>query len=336
MTARVVTLMAAAALLVGGAGAAFAATPSSVTVGPADPSASWTGSMKVGVLGSSSDTETITVTDSGKLTVSISWSLATNNFDLVLSKSGSTVASSKHLTGTSESVSVSNAAGTYSAKVTATLVANSSYNGSATYTAPPPPSPNPSGGGGGGGSGGGGGGGSGGGSGHSGGSGAGSSAGAYGGSGYFNPGVPASYYSGFPTSNSFYPGTGYGTNAFGGTTNQRSVSFQPVYGPSGSGRSTEALPASSSVPVSPSYLWLLVPLGLLMFAIAAYAVFDPAEEVVVDEGTAARSARLSGWLPPNSLAGLTIRSIVAVGRLTSRAWRGARRALPRRHRDRSG
>ena len=81
---------------------------------------------------------------------------------------------------------------------------------------------------------------------------------------------------------------------------------------------------------------MLVPLGLLMFAIAAYAVFDPPEEVVVDDGTAPRSARLSGWLPRNSLAGLMVRSIVVLGRLSSSAWRGARRAVPWSHRDRSG
>ena len=189
MKRRLSASTALAAVVLSLANVGQAAAPGSSSIGPGNPSTSWTGqsyaagatpgagacapsdavcdhfTLNVGVKPSYWDTH------SGGVTVSIGWGDAGDNFDLYVSDPGGLAASSASGASTSESAFIDNASGSYTVLVVPKQVINSGYNGSASFSskAISTPATGTSGtgtsGGGGGGSGGGGGGGSGGGSG---------------------------------------------------------------------------------------------------------------------------------------------------------------------------
>jgi hypothetical protein len=220
---------ATAALLVGGAGPARAATPGSGSVGPANPSVGWSGkSFVLGVTptpaacvaGVTCDVFGLSVeaggaywsSHDGSMTVTIGWGSASDDFDLYLYWGGSVVDSSATRGTKSESVSVAEPTGAYEIRVVPTDVTSSAYDGRASFASRAVSSggggrgAGGGSGGGGGGSGGGSGGGGSGGSGGAGGSGAGGSgSGSGSGStgslppGWFNMAIPSFARSNFDT-----------------------------------------------------------------------------------------------------------------------------------------
>jgi len=336
------------AVVLGMAGVGQAASPSSGAIGPSDPTDSWAGKffalastpspklcnkdacdyfdLSVGVSPSYWNDHT------GTASVAISWKDSADNFDLYVYKGDQLVKSSTQLLSTSEAVSISKPSGAYQVLVVPVLVTNSGYSGSAKFSSqtkpkpPPPPSPKPkpsdpgngdpgdpgNGGGGGGG-----------GPGYSG-----------GGSGpNFGPGpgpnyLPSDYYGG-------------GTVYFG--PQDRTVTSKDIYygpGPASSagpakgsgGTQTRTQPVSATVPKLPQFVWLLLPLGMLLLAAAAYAVFEP-EPVVAEEPLPEavwRSEEQSLTPAPIALAGVAVRSAAALGRLVHD---GVRRMRARRRKD---
>jgi hypothetical protein len=185
----------AALVILATAAPAWAASPSSGSVGPGDASTAWTGQSYVaGATASPAacwaggdtlcDHFSLSVpasssywdTHTGSVRISIAWGSSSNNFDLYV-YSGGLVGSSASDSSTGESVSISNPSGTYSVVVVPKLVTNSGYHGSASFQSQEKPAPDPSPTGSGGGGTGGGGGGSGGGSGGGGGTGSGGTGG---------------------------------------------------------------------------------------------------------------------------------------------------------------
>src|SRR5205807_1145389 len=176
MRRQVFAALAAAAMVVGFATTGNAAAPASGTIGPSVASLSWTGNnFAVGTTpGPSACTsdalcdhyslnvgvgKTYWGTHTGSVSVSISWGDSSNNFDLyVYNSSGSLVGSSAASSGTSEGVTIGNAAGKYNVTVVPRKVLNSGYNGSASFSSVAHSTGGGGSGGGGGGSGGGGGG----------------------------------------------------------------------------------------------------------------------------------------------------------------------------------
>ena len=325
---RVLATAVVVALMLGLATAGYAASPSSGSIGPSDPSDGWAG--KVFALGSTPlpglcnhdtcDYYDLTVAVSsgywndhtGSASVSISWGSATDNFDLYVYKAGQLVKSSTQVVSTSEGVTLSGPSGGYQVLVVPVLVTDSGYSGSARFSSqkkppppppPPPPSPSPPGDGGGGGGGGGGGKHSGG----SGGSGGPDQPNWYQGPSYF----PPSYYGG-------------GTVYFG--PQDRTVTSKQIYygtgspSPNASAKSsrTQTKPVALTVPELPRFIWLLIPLAMVVLAVVAYTVFEPepevAEEPLPESEWRSRHAVLTP--APVALAGWTLRAAMRVGRAT--------------------
>jgi hypothetical protein len=148
---RVVLVAAAtAALLVGGAGPARAATPGSGSVGPANPSVGWSGKNFVlgvtptaaaCVAGVTCDMFGLSVeaggaywrSHDGSMTVSIGWGSASDDFDLYLYRDGSVVDSSAGRGTKSESVFVAEPTGAYEVRVVPRDVTSSAYSGRASF-----------------------------------------------------------------------------------------------------------------------------------------------------------------------------------------------------------
>jgi len=299
-------------------GAALAASPSGASIGPGSRSARWDG--KVFLLGATQSPSlcplpqdsnnilcdhfklTVAVspsywsTHSGGVSVSIHWASSSDNFDLYLyDASGSQVAASAGSSGTSEHVSLPKASGSYEVRVVPKLVKNSGYSGSASFSSqdlpPPPPKPKPPPHGGGG-------------------SGGGSGTGGFGGNGFYQPGSYGSFGTGG------YFGSG-GTNTFGaspGTTTSRNVYYV------GQGNSQKQTGARSSAAEAfppgrlSRLLWILVPIGLFLFAAAGLALFHPEEERDHRAGTISVGQPVAS-IPAGSLAGMTVRIIALL-------WRG--------------
>jgi hypothetical protein len=320
---RVLATMAVATAILGMASAGYAASPSSGSIGPSDSSDGWAG--KVFALGSTPlpglcnhdkcDYFDLTVSASssywkehtGSASVSISWGSPTDNFDLYVYKAGQLVKSSIQPVSSSEGVTLSSPSGTYQVLVVPVLVTDSGYSGSARFSSkrippppPPPPPPSPPGGGGGGGS-----------HKHSGGSG-GSGPGGSGGSG------APSWYQG----PSYFPPSYYGGGTvYFGPQDKTMTAKQIYYGaasPSAktSGKSTQTKPVALTVPQLPRFIWLLIPLGMIILAIVAYSVFEPEPEVAEEslpepEWRAGHPSLTPG---PVALAGWTLRAAMHVGR----------------------
>jgi hypothetical protein len=338
MRGRLIVIAAAAAILMGSAGAALAASPSSATVSGTSTHASWTGkSFTLGATVSPTACTTLTCdyftlnvgvsssywsTHTGGATIAISWGSSSDNFNLyVYNASGSLVGSSAQSSGAIESVYLAGAAGSYSAVITPALVTSSGYSGSATFSSQskpgpspspqPSPSPSPTGGGG-----------SGGGS-----SGGGSSGGGGTGCLYGSCSGPG----GFPqygTDPTFYPGAGAGAVYFGDgqrIQNQKQVTFQPVFGttPATSGQDGRlaALPAGRPGAASP-ILWLLLPFGLLVLAGVSFVMFEPEADITGRrEGQGALKAPASTLL--TSLGELLIRGSAFLVRSAARGMTGS-------------
>jgi hypothetical protein len=310
------------------AGAADAASPLGATVGPGNRSAGWAG--KVFVLGATQspslcplpqdsndilcDHFSLTVgvspgywsTHSGGIGVSIRWASSSDNFDLYLyDSSGSQVAASAAPSGTTEHVSLAKASGKYEVRVVPKLVKNSGYSGGASFSSqdlPPPspkPKPPPPGGGGSGGSGG--------------------AGGAGSGNGFYQPGAYV------PFGGGGYFGSG-GTNSFGGSpsaTTSRRVYYVGQGGTQAGARASNASQAFTAGRLS-RLLWILVPIGLFLFAAAGLAVFHPDEERERRTGTVAVRQGVVGTVPPESLAGLTVSAVGLLWRAIAALARGLR------------
>jgi hypothetical protein len=333
---RVLVTAAVAAVILGTAGVGQAASPPSGSIGPSDPSDGWAG--KHFALGSvplpglcnreTCDYFDLTVSvpsgywdsHTGHASISISWASSSDNFDLYVYKGGKLQMSSAQPLSTSESVSLSTPGGAYEVRVVPVLVTDSGYSGSARFSSekkpPPPPPPPPStpppppddgGGGGGGGSGGG-----------SGGSGSDPSGfGRYGDPSFF----PPSYYGG-------------GTVYFG--PQDRTISSKQIYygpgspqpstGPNGS--ATNARPVALNVPRLSPFIWLLIPLGMIVLAVVAYAVFEPEPEVAEESLPEPEWRSFQPVLTPApiALAGIMLRTATRLGRA---AHRGFGRVLAR-------
>jgi hypothetical protein len=337
---RALVTAAVAAVILGTAGVGHAASPSSGSIGPSDPSDGRAG--KHVALGSvplpglcnpdTCDYFDLTVSvpagywdsHAGHASISIRWASSSDNFDLYIYKGGQLQKSSTQPLTTSESVSLSTPGGAYEVRVVPVLVTDSGYSGSARFSSenkpppppPPPPStppPPPDGGGGGAGSGGG-----------SGGSGSDPSGfGRYDGPSLF----PPSYYGG-------------GTVYFGPqdrTINSKQIYYgqgspQPITGPEGS--ATNAQPVALTVPRLSPFIWLLIPLGMIVLAAAAYAVFEPEPEVAEDPLSEPewRSLQPSLTPAPIALAGVMLRTATRLGKaahkrfgwVLARRWKGGR------------
>jgi hypothetical protein len=318
MKLRTLIVALATAVFVGGAGSAFA-DGGLLNLSSAVPSGSWSGSLPL--LGGSSDSETISLDGTGTLSVSIDWPLATNNLDLTVTKGGATVAKSAHLTGTEESVSIGNASGTYVAKVTAKLVSTASYTGHAAVAIAQSVA---SSGGGGSGHGSGGSGGTGGTGGSTGGS-SGGSAGGHGGSArgtapptFAGPMTGLNGFSGFAWANGFYTGPVFPSN-FGQPGTQRSVTLQPVYASNAHNGTSERTSALGTDPRIWTWVAVVALLGVVIFALSAYAVL----EADVEPGDRAHRgaptlAERIAVIPAYSLGGLLLRAVAAVARVGRR------------------
>jgi hypothetical protein len=336
---RALVLAAAAAVILGMAGMAYAASPSSASIGPSRLSAGWAG--KVFSLGSvplpglcdhdKCDYFALDVAVSssywadhtGSASVSISWGSSADNFDLYVYKGGQLVKSSAQVVSSSEGVTLSSPSGTYVVLVVPVVVTNSGYSGSARFSSQKKPPPPPPPGGGGGGSGGGGGG-----SGDGSGSGGGSS-----GSGY-----PGWYSSRFDAPSSFAPSYYGGGSVYFGPQD-RTITSKPIYYGAGSaspgsgsqGSVTQTQPVTLTVPQLPRFVWLLLPLGMIILAAFAYAVLEPEPEAV-DEPILEPEWR--PWQPstapaPIALAGVMLRGATRAGRAVGRS---VARAVGRRPR----
>jgi len=139
---------------------------SSGSIGPSNSSTSWSGkTFTAGATPSPAACTSVTCdyftlsvavpssywTDhDGHATVSIHWGSSSDNFDLYVSRAGSSASSSS----TSEAVSITDPSGTYTVTVVPKLVTASGYSGSASFSAVSKPQPKPTGGGSGGGGGG--------------------------------------------------------------------------------------------------------------------------------------------------------------------------------------
>jgi len=315
---------------------ARAASPSGATIGPDHPSGGWNGKVFVAAATASPalcplpadsnnvlcDHFKLTVgvsrsywsTHTGGVSVTIRWGSGANNFDLYLyDASGSQVASSAASSGTTESLSLPRATGTYEVRVVPKLVANSGYAGSALFSsrAIPPPSPKPSpqpprGGPGGG-------------------------AGGSGGSGGYSPG--GSYYPGglYPGNYPAPYGPG-GTNYFGpqptSTTSKKVVYLgQGGTQAQASGGATQSASSGLSRDELLRVLWIMVPVGLMLFAAASLAVFHPEEERDRRVAAAALKQPVEVLLvPPRSLVGLVGHGIFLAYRGTKAGARGIGRS----------
>lgn len=330
---RVLVTAAAAAVVLAIGGIGQAASPRSGSIGPSDPSDGWAG--KHFALGSvplpglcnqeTCDYFDLTVAVSseywdshtGSASISISWPSSTDNFDLYVFRGGKLLKSSTQPLSNSEAVSLSSPSGGYEVRVVPVLVTDSGYSGFAKFASkkkpPPPPPPSPPGGGGGGG----------------GGNGGGSGGGGSGGSGsdpgfgrYENPPfIPPSYYGG-------------GTVYFG--PQERTISSKQTYYGSGSPQSTQSpngsvtsKPVALTVPQVSPFIWLLLPLGMLILVAVAYAVFEPEPEVAEDPLPEPewRSRQPILTPAPIALAGVALRTATRVGKA---AHRGFARVLTRR------
>ncbi|HEV8421356.1 MAG TPA: hypothetical protein VGR13_08385 [Actinomycetota bacterium] len=335
---RALVTAAAAAVILGTAGVGHAASPPSGSIGPSDPSDSWAG--KHFALGSvplpglcnqeTCDYFDLTVSvpagywdsHTGRASISIGWPSSSDNFDLYVYKGGKLLKSSTQALSTSEAVSLSNPGGTYEVRVVPVLVTDSGYSGSAKFSSekkpppppPPPPSsppPPPSGGGGGGG---------------------GDSGGGSGGSGGSDP-------SGFGRYDgpSFFPPSYYGGGTvYFGPQDRTITSKQTYYGQASpqsttgqKGSTTNAQPVALTVPRLSPFIWLLLPLGMIVLAAAAYAVFEPEPEVAEEPLPEPEWRSLQPILTPApiALAGVMLRTATRFGKA---AHRGFGRVLARR------
>jgi hypothetical protein len=325
---RVLSTAVVAALILGMATPGYAASPASGSIGPSDPSDGWAG--KVFALGltplpglcnhDKCDYYDLTVAVSsgywkdhtGSGSVSISWGSATDNFDLYVYKGGQLVKSSTQVVSSSEGVTLSSPSGGYQVLVVPVLVTDSEYSGSARFSSkskppppppPPPPSPPIDGGGGGGGDD------------HSGGSGGSGQPNWHQGPSYF----PPSYYGG-------------GTVYFG--PRDRTVDSKQIYHGAGSpspntaakSTRTRTKPIALTVPQLPRFIWLLIPLAMVILAVVAYTVFEPEPEPepeVAEEPLPEPEWRFPhrALTPaPVALAGWTLRAAMRVGRAAQRGF----------------
>jgi hypothetical protein len=271
---------------------------------------------------------------SGGLTVSIGWGSSANNFNLYVYSGHSLVASSTSANSKSESVYFKNPQGSYEVRVVPFLVVSSGYSGGASFSSkanpppphspPPPTTPPPShrppppttpppttppGGGGGGGSGGGG---SGGGSG-------------YGGGGYGGGSYGSGYggYSGYGGgSASFQPAT---------TTTSRHVYYQTSDGVTQRAGGSGSQPVAGNYPRVPGYLWVLVPIGLLLVMAAAGAIFERDREPVrVASSAAGGPSRVDlRAVPILALGGLMVQTVALAARGIGAGGRALARGVGR-------
>jgi hypothetical protein len=312
------------AVIVGMAGAGYAASPSSGKIGPSDTGDGWTG--KVFALGAvpsphlcSQDTcdhYSLTVGVSpgywndhtGSASVSISWKDSTDNFDLYVYKGDQLVKSSTQLISKSEGVSFSKPSGTYQVLVVPVLVTDSGNSGFAKFSSkskpPPPPPPSPPGDGGGGG-------------------GSGSGSGGGGSGSYYGPDYSGPMY--FPPS--YYGG---GTVYFGPqdeTVRSRQIYYGPTAGSPTASQTPKATvtltqPVALTVPELPQFVWLLLPIGMIILAAVAYAVFEPepeiAEEPLPEPEWRAKEPTLTP--APIAAAGIVLRTATVWGKAAHRRF----------------
>ena len=358
---RNILILIAAAALVLGAGPAFAATPATVAVSPSATTDSWSGasfllgattsptacpasldltntlcdhvSLDVGASSSYWDTHT------GGIQVTITWPDSSDNFDLYVFKGGTQVASSAHTGTASETVSLSNAAGSYEIRIVPTLVTSSGYSGKVSFSSqaiPTPPPTSTGSGGSGSGSGSGTGGTSGGSTSGSGSTGSTTGAGASGPTGPGGLQAPVANYafSGYGASSpgslfyAPYPGSsGGGTTYFGdGQGASRKVVYASAYGGQVSGAVADQVaavptgrPIVSTIARTTWLLWLLLSLGVILLALVTYVIVEP-------EGDTDRTVRLGRTrarlpIPPLALAGGLVRGLAAGGRVIARLAR---------------
>jgi hypothetical protein len=363
MKRSILIVTGALALVLGPGAAAFAATPSSIAVSPTATSDTWTGvsflagataspslcpasvdptnslcdhvSLDVGVTSGYWDSHT------GGARVTISWSDASDNFDVYVYNSAGTQVGQSIGTGTSsESVDLTNAAGGYEIRVVPVLVTSSGYTGKATFssqattTASPTPTSTSSSGTSGGTSG-------------SGSSGTGSSTGTSSGSSSTSTGTsgasaiqgPVPHYTigsygGSAPGGLFYapyPGSAGqgGTTSFGSVS--RKVSYASTYGgPVSAAVADQAANdrnLGSTIARTTWLLWLLLALGLALLALVAYVIVEP--EGDSDRVVAIGEARARLPVPPYALAGGVVRALATGGSVLARFGR-AMTGRPRR------
>jgi hypothetical protein len=322
----------AVVVTLGTAGVGYAASPRSGSIGLSDSSDGWVGkhfdlgsvplprlcnrhtcdsfALKVAVPAGFWDSHT------GLATISISWPSSSDNFDLYVYKGGKLLKSSTQPLSSSEEVTLSSPGGRYKVRIVPVLVTDSGYSGSARFAAerkpprPTPPGPPPPANQGGGGS----------------------------GDGPGGSGTDPSGYGGYGGPSFLPPSYGGGTvyfgpqdRTFGSKISYGSGTPPPTAGPTGS--TTNAQPVAPRVPRLSPFVWLLIPLGMIVLAAVAYVVFEPepeaAEEPLPEPEW--RSAQPSLTPAPIALAGAMLRGATRVGNAANRAFG---RVVGRRRRGR--
>jgi len=104
----------------------------------------------------------------------------------------------------------------------------------------------------------------------------------------------------------------------------RTVSSKQIYNgegsPSANGAAkstrTQTKPVALTVPQLPRFIWLLIPLAMVLLAVVAYTVFEPEPEVAEEPLPESewRSPYPALTPAPVALAGWTLRAAMRVGR----------------------
>jgi hypothetical protein len=116
----------------------------------------------------------------------------------------------------------------------------------------------------------------------------------------------------------------------------RTITSRQIYYGAGSpapkrgsaGSATQTQPVALTVPQLPRFVWLLLPLGMIVLAAVAYAVFEPEPEIAEEPLPEPEWRSLQPTLTPApvALAGLMLR---AVGKLGKTAHRGFAKVIAR-------
>jgi hypothetical protein len=291
-TSKALLTAVAAAVILGSPRIGYAARPSGI-VGPSDLSDRWTGKhIDFGSVPSprlcnqrTCDYFGLTVvvpggfwdSHSGRAIISIRWASPSDNFDLYVYRGRKLLTSSTQPLSTSEAVSLSRPGGGYKVRVVPVLVTDSGYSGSARFASAKRSPP--------------------------------------------STGPPPA------------PEEGRGGDSGGSGSGRGPLSVEPqdwtiisehvsqgprtpppTAGPKGS--ATSARPVALTVPRLSPFVWLLLPLGLIVLAAVAYVVFEPepeaAEEPVPEPEW--RSVQPSLTPAPVALAGALLRAASGVGR----------------------
>jgi hypothetical protein len=293
-TRRALLTAITAAVILGTPTVGYAARPSG-SIGPSDFTDGWTGKrFDFGSVPSpgfcnqrTCDYFNLTVvtpggywdSHTGRAIISIRWASSSDNFDLYVYRGGKLLASSTQPLSTTEAVSLSRPGGGYRVRVVPVLVTDSGYSGSASFASER------------------------------------------------KPPLSGSVPSGPPPTKGQGRGGGSGGSGSGGgpvsvEPQERTIrslfngprTAPPSSGPLGS--ATSARPVAFTVPRLSPFVWLLIPLGLVVLVGVAYTVFEPEPET--DEEPLPepewRSFQPSLTPAPVALAGALLRAASGVGK----------------------